>query len=236
MPCPSNCEYAGARLGKGVMARIRGASLRKKRLRYALLFIVNGLSVFSPTAVHAYIINISSGARAIYLQIGDGTYVGGNYNDNGRPANNSTVNVVSVSVPAASIGNGTALAMTSNSAASNSFIDGYAFCNAPDQVYIGSWVRTTNGSGTATLSVTTPVNLTSGSDTIPFSQISWTISGNGDTSYVIPSGTFTGGSQTLTTVSANTWKEQCMAFSYANRTVVPAGTYQGRAVYTVSLP
>lgn len=189
-----------------------------------------------PSLAQAYQITITSGKRALYLQIGDGTYVDGSYNAGGTPANNATIDVVSVSVPAASVGNGTAQAMTSNSTAANSFIDGYAFCNLPAQVYIGGWSRPGSGTGTATLSVSTPANLASGTDIIPFSQISWKISGNGDTTYVIPSGTFTGGTQTLTTLSANTWKEQCMTFSYANSAVVAAGTYTGRAVYTMSLP
>lgn len=88
----------------------------------------------------------------------------------------------------------------------------------------------------ATLTVTSPANLTSGSDTIPFSQIRWVMSGNGDTVFQFPNGTFTGGTQTLGTFAPNTWKEQCMTFSYANTVVPAAGTYTGRAVYTLSLP
>lgn len=90
--------------------------------------------------------------------------------------------------------------------------------------------------GVATLTVTTPANLTSGSDTIPFSQISWVMSGNGDTVFQFPDGSFTGGTQTLGTLPANTWKEQCMTFRYANSVLPAAGAYSGRAVYTLSLP
>lgn len=184
----------------------------------------------------AYSITITPGPRALYLQIGNGTYTGGNYNAGGQPASNGTINVVSLSVPAAQVGNGTALAMTSNSTAANSFIDGFAICNVPAQVYIGGWARTPNGAGTATLTITTPPSLTSGADTIPFNQISWVSSGNGDTTLAIPSGTFVGGTQTLTIITANTWKEECFAFTYANATVPAAGTYTGRAVFTLSLP
>jgi len=192
-------------------------------------------AMFSAEAADAYTITITSGTRALYLQVGAGGYTG-YYSSGGTPGNNSTINVVSVTIPAASIGSGTAQAMTSNSSVSTSSIDGYAFCNPPSQVYIGGWSRPGNRSGVATLTVTTPASLTNGSDSIPFSQISWVMSGNGDSTYQFPNGTFTGGTQTLATFPANTWKEQCMTFTYANTVVPAAGTFTGRATYTLSLP
>lgn len=186
-------------------------------------------------AAHAYTITITAGPRSIYLQVGAGGYVGTNASG-GTPGNNATINVVSVTVPNGVVGSGAAQAMTSNSTVSQSPIDGFAFCNPPSQVYIGAWSRPGSGTGVATLTVTSPANLTSGSNTIPFSQISWVMSGNGDTVFQFPNGTFTGGTQTLGTLARNTWKEQCMTFSYANTVVPAAGTYTGRAVYTLSLP
>jgi hypothetical protein len=126
--------------------------------------------------------------------------------------------------------------MTSNSTVSQSPIDGFAFCNPPSQVYIGAWSRPGSRGGVATLTVASPANLTSGANTIPFNQISWVMSGNGDTVFQFPNGTFSGGTQTLATFPANTWKEQCMTFSYANTVIPAAGTYTGRATYTLSLP
>lgn len=189
---------------------------------------------FAQTA-QAYVITITSGTRAIYLQVGAGGY-SGFYSTGGTPGNNATINEVSVAVPAASVGSGTAQAMTSNSSVSQSSLDGYVFCTPPAQVYIGAWSRPGAGAGVATLTVTSPANLTSGSDTIPFSQVSWVMSGIGDAAFQFPNGTFTGGTQTLATFPANTWKEQCMTFSYANTVVPAAGTYTGRATYTLSLP
>lgn len=184
----------------------------------------------------AYSITISSGSRAIYLQVGQGGYSGTHLNG-GTPGDNGTINTVSVSVPAAAVASGTVQQMTSNSTVALSPIDGFAFCSPPSQVYIGAWSRPGgSSSGVATLTVTTPANLTSGSDTIPFSQISWIMSGNGDTVFEFPNGSFTGGTQTLGTLPANTWKEQCMTFRYANSVLPAAGTYTGRAVYTLSLP
>lgn len=194
------------------------------------------LSAFcAASAAPAYTITITAGSRALYLQVGNGGYTG-TYTSGGTPGNNATINVVSVTVPAANVGTGAGQAMTSNSTAALSPIDGFAFCSPPTQVYIGAWSRPGAGSGVATLTVTTPANLTSGSNSLPFSQISWTMSGAGDVVYEFPNGSFTGGTQTLATFPANTWKEQCMTFTYANAAVPAAGTYTGRATYTLSLP
>jgi len=186
----------------------------------------------------AFTANIGTGTRAIFLQVGTGSFTG-TYSGGGTPQNNATINVVSVAVPAAQVGSGTAQTMTSNSAQANSFYDNYAFCNPPAQIYIGGFFRLPGNAGTATLTVTTSAaNLTNASgDTIPFSQISWASSGNGDAgAEPIPGGTFTGGTQTLTTFPVNTWRESCHTFTYANAASVASGTYTGRATYTLSAP
>jgi hypothetical protein len=185
----------------------------------------------------AFSVNIGTGSRAIYLQVGNGTFTG-TYSGGGTPGNNATVNRVSVTVPAAAVGSGTAQAMTSNSTQATSYYDNYAFCNPPNQVYIGGFYRRPGTTGTATLTVTTPANLTNATgDTIPFTQISWTSSGNGDAgAQPIPAGTFSGGAQTLATFNVNTWNESCHTFRYENDFTVAAGTYTGRATYTMSAP
>jgi hypothetical protein len=186
----------------------------------------------------AYVVNIGTGTRAIYLQVGNGSYAG-TYTSGGTPGNNATINQVTVTVPAAQVGSGTAQQMTSNSTQAVSFYDNFTFCTPPIQVYIGGFFRLPGAAGTATLTVTTSaanlVNATG--STIPFSQISWTSSGIGDTgAEAIPNGTFTGGTQTLTTFPVNTWRESCHTFSYANAANVASGTYTGRATYTLSAP
>ncbi len=187
-------------------------------------------------AAQAWILTMTPGARTIYLQVGNGSYTGGNYNQGGTPANNATINLVSVSVAPAALGNGVAQGMTSNSTAANSFYDGYAVCNPPNQVYVGGWARPGSGNGAAVLTVSTPTNLTaSGGTTIPFSQIYWTSTANGNTNPDIAAGTF-GGTVTLATIAANTWVEDCLTFSYKNTNLVAAGVYTGRATYTLSLP
>ncbi|MGZ5079724.1 MAG: hypothetical protein ACXWHZ_09310 [Usitatibacter sp.] len=186
----------------------------------------------------AYSVNITAGTRAIYLQVGNGSFTG-TYSGGGTPGNNATINKVSVAVPASAVGSGVAQQMSSDSTQATSYYDNFTFCSPPVQVYVGGFFRLPGAVGTATLSVTTSaanlVNATG--DTIPFSQISWTSSGIGDTGVeAIPGGTFTGGTQTLATFNVNTWKESCHTFSYANTSSVASGTYTGRATYTLSAP
>lgn len=195
-------------------------------------------TAFAGPLAEAYAVNITAGTRAIYLQVGNGTFTG-TFSGGGTPGNNATINRVSVTVAANAVGSGTAQQMTSNSTAANSPYDNFAFCTTPAQVYIGGFFRLPGAVGTATLTVTTSAaNLTNASgDTIPFSQISWASGGSGDAApFTIPAGTFTGGTQTLTTFPVNTWRESCHTFSYANTAVVASGTYTGRATYTLSAP
>jgi hypothetical protein len=176
----------------------------------------------------AWVFNINPAPRAVYLQVGNGTNL----------ADNTTINEVTVSVPAASLGNSAPQAMTSNSTQSISFIDNFAVCTPPAQVYVGGFYRLPAASATsAVLQVTTPPSLTNGTSTIAFSQISWVSTANGaNTAPDIPSGTFNGSTLFLRNIATNTWVENCHIFSYANTAVVDAGTYTGRAVYTLTAP
>jgi len=110
--------------------------------------------------------------KAVYLQVGNGTFAGATncmgsgsdcYSSGGTPVSNATINTVSVTMAAAAVGNGTAQAMTTNSTAADSFWDGYAFCSVPAQLYIGGFYRTT-GAATAAAQVTAtvPAALTNG--------------------------------------------------------------------------
>jgi hypothetical protein len=198
-----------------------------------MLLLVGGSSA------DAFTVNIAArNPRTIFLQVGVGSFSGGNYNAGGSPATNPTVNVVSVTVPAASVGSGVAQAMTTNSTASQSFYDGFTFCNLPGQLYIGGFYRSTANTGAATLRAMSPASLVNASgQTIPFSQISWTSSGIGDSgAQPFPGGSFVGGSQTIGSISRNQWAESCHTFSYANSSVVAAGVYTGRVTYTLSTP
>lgn len=192
----------------------------------------------------AYTVGIAAGTRALFLQVGVGTMTGpGTFAGGGVPTNNATVNEATVSVPAASLGSGTALPMATNSTVTNSVLDGYTgFCTPATngQVYVGGFYRVPGSTGAAaTLSVSAPPNLVNGTgNTLPFGTIAWTSGGTGDATPTIPSGSFssTGAATTLLSVTRNTWFESCLAFRYLNTQLVRGGTYTGRAVYTLTAP
>jgi len=212
------------------------------------------LALLITSAADAFTITLAGGApKTIYLQIGVGTFTG-TYCGTGcsesppiaqspgsAPGTNTTINKVSVSVAANAVGNGVAQTMTTDSTQSISFFDGFAFCNAPTQLYIGGFYRTPGASGagtTATVTATVPVSLTDAAgDAIPFTQISWTSGGNGDSgAEPFPASSFTGTSQVVGSIADNQWAESCWTFSYSNTVVPAAGTYTGRVLYTLSVP
>lgn len=199
---------------------------------FAAMLLIHG-------SASAFSVNITAGTRVVYLAVGNGSFAG-TLQGGGTPANNAAVNTVSVTVAANVVGNAVAQPMNTNSVQANSFWDNFTFCSpAAQQVYIGGFFRMPGAAGNATLTVTTPVAglVNAAGNTIPFSRISWGSSGIGDAgAEVIPAGAFTGGTQTLTTFAVNTWNESCHTFSYANSSVVAAGTYTGRATYTLSAP
>jgi hypothetical protein len=194
----------------------------------------------SVEGAQAFTVAISPAApKTIFLQIGLGSFTG-LYNSGGTPQNNATINKESVAVAAAAVGNGTVQAMTTDSTQTHSFYDNYVFCSVPAQLYIGGFYRTTGaGTGAANVTATVPVALTDGAgDTIPFSQISWTSSGNGDgtNTQPFPAGSFSGTTVTVGSIAQNQWAESCWTFSYQNTVLPPAGTYTGRVIYTLTVP
>ncbi len=202
-----------------------------------MLVMFGGITLANIDDAKAYTVNIATGTKSAYLRVGDGSIAGGFFNAGGTPATNTTVNLVSVAVPAASVGNTVNQAMTGTGRLTSDF-DGFAFCTA-GQIYIGAFFRLpTTVTQSANLTVTAPTSLTNASgDTIPISQISWTSSGNGDTgAQPIPAGAFVGGTQTLSTLLRNTWNESCHSFSYGNDAIVAAGTYNARVTYTLTTP
>ena len=91
----------------------------------------------------------------------------------------------------------------------------------------------------ARVTATVPTALVNaGGSTIPFSQIQWSSSGNGDSgSEPFPAGTFVnGGVQSVGSMASNTWNESCWTFSYSNSSVPAAGTFTGVVLYTLSAP
>ncbi|MGH8081419.1 MAG: hypothetical protein ACREP7_12670 [Lysobacter sp.] len=195
------------------------------------------LACACPQAASAFTATILPGTRAVYLRVGNGAFTG-NYSSGGTPGSGGALNVVSVTVPAAVVGNGVDQVMTTNATQANSNYDGFAFCNVPAQIYVGGFYRLPGNNGTATLSATAPTSLTNGQgDAIAFSQIRWTASGNNETgAQPIPAGQFTGGTQALASFPVNSWRESCHSFSYSNDAVAGSGVYNGRVTYTLSAP
>jgi hypothetical protein len=147
-------------------------TLRRALLGAVLLVPVSGV-------VHAYTVTLDPDApQTIYLQVGVGSftadYCGGTtyppthatpacgpQYGGGTPEKNTTINTVSVTLTTAAVGNKTAQAMTTNSTAGNSFLDGYAFCNVPSQLYVGGFFRTSGANtAAATITATVPAALT----------------------------------------------------------------------------
>jgi hypothetical protein len=178
--------------------------------------------VLAVLGARAATVSIANGPGRLILQIGSTA---------------ATINQVNISVPGASVGNGTAVASSSVTPASPS-------CPA-NTVLIDAQARSQNNQPrTATLTADSSTPLASGGFTIPFSQVAWTSTTPGggpngclNAPITIPSGTFTGGAgQSL--VSFGTAQRACVCaqFRYLNQGIVSAGTYTGRVTYTLAMP
>ena len=225
-----------ARSPRGAAGRGRRAEARRLGPRLLGAVLLTGAAIDAG----AYTLTLTPAApQTVYLQVGVGSFTK-NYNVGGVPGDNATINVVSTTVPAVAVGNGTAQAMTTDSNTSLSHLDGFAFCNVPNQLYIGGFYRTTGATtAAARITATVPASLVNATgSTIPFSKIQWSSSGNGDVgAEVFPGGTFvSGGAQNVGSIASNQWAESCWTFSYLNDTVPAAGTFAGRVLFTLSSP
>ncbi len=205
------------------------------RIRRRLGALCAAAACVAPLAAQGWILTGlgTNNPRRVFMMVGNGSAA--------LWQNNGTINTVSLTVPAAQLGNGAPQAMTSNSTQSASPYDGFTVCSPPAQVYVGAaYQRRVNADpANATLQVTSPTDLVNGSgDTIPFSEISWTVSalGGDPNPTSIPAGTFAGGTQFLTSVAQGTMRENCHTFSYANSAIRASGTYTGRVTYTLFTP
>jgi len=169
--------------------------------------------------------------KVLFLQVGAGTNM----------ADNTTVNKVSFDVPAASLGNSTAVAGTGGDLAGG-----------------GVTVRVLGNSGTVTLTNATTGQLSSGvagNPTVPWTDIvvtpgALTSTTTGYTNAAIAPPPFNnavggGASATATTLTASAGlvrREGSWTFAYANTATLPAGTYgdtvgnNGRVTYTATAP
>lgn len=171
-------------------------------------------ALFADLSAHATVIAVGNGARRLNLRIGTGTTA--------ITGTSAVVNQVSMNVVWTNVGDSTAVGGTVS--ASTCLTNG---------VFIQALARTAGGNTrTATLTVDSSTPLSSGADTIPFTQIGWTSDGTD-----IPSGTFAGSaSQVLTSFTTSSGRSNCHQFRYLNDSVRSAGTYDGVVTYTLSMP
>jgi hypothetical protein len=223
----------------GDRGKIGRAGLRRELIGAVRLVAALGAAALSGPAASYTLTLAPASPKTIYLQVGVGSFTA-NYNAGGQPGTNTIVNSVSTTVAASAVGDGTPQPMTTDSTATKSFLDGYTYCSVPGQLYIGGFYRTAGGTtAAAQVTATVPAALTNATgDTIAFSKIQWTSTGNGDTgAEPFPAGTFVnGGVQNVGAMASNTWNESCWTFSYLNNTVPPAGTFTGVVRYTMSSP
>ena len=170
----------------------------------------------------AVTIIIADGAPQIYLRVGQ---TGG------------TTNLVTFAVTGANAGNGTPILGTT-AAAAGAASGGFAACPANHVRFIAQARDNATANRVASLTVTSPANLTSGGGrTIPFTQIDWI-----STDAEIPSGAFLGiAGQLLLTFTEPRAVGVCKRFRFLNSQVYAAGAantfrYDGTVNYTLSMP
>jgi hypothetical protein len=93
-------------------------------------------------------------------------------------------------------------------------------------------VRVFGNTGQVVLTATNPANLTSGTDTIPFTQF-----GGASSAGTLALPAFGGGTTNVTLSSGKvTDRSATWTFTYANTVAAAAGTYDGQVTYTASAP
>ncbi len=176
-----------------------------------------GAGALSATANVDFTITIP---KVLFLQVGTGTLY----------ANNPAVNLITFNVPAANVGNGTAVAATAGSGdLGNGTVTAIVRGNA----------------GNVTLGATTLGAINNGAgDSIAWSQVT-TTPASLSTATVLSAPTLANGASsnvTLTAVNKIVNQDARWTYAYANSAIVAAGTYggvnanNGRVLYTASLP
>jgi len=169
----------------------------------ALLFLPLLMLIFQPVAHAEITFNFWGAPAEVRIRVGAAT----------------GITTVTHNVPATQVGDGTPVEGT------------------PSSILIEASARRANIFSALTtnfiVSVDSSTPLSNGTDTIPFTSISWTAQGED-----IPSGNFTGSSaQVILPPTRAFWLvRDWHTFFYNNTQIVPYGTYTGRVTYTVSVP
>jgi hypothetical protein len=141
--------------------------------------------------------------RFLFLQVGTGTLL----------AANATIDTISFAPAVAVVGNGTAVAGTGGNLTAGAVT-----------------ARIIGNTGNVTLAATGPANLTSGSDTIPWTQIATAVTGG------VTHPTINGANATFTAASGVVNVNGTWTYSYLNTLTPAAGTYTGQVLYTATAP
>jgi hypothetical protein len=169
----------------------------------SLLFLFMLTLIFQPVAHAEIVFNFWGAPAEVRIRVGAA----------------AGITTVTHDVPATQVGDGTPVAGT------------------PGSVLIEASARRANFfSALATnfiVSADSSIPLSNGTDTISFTNISWTAQDED-----IPSGQFTGTpAQVILNPTRALWiVRDWHTFYYNNTLVVPYGTYTGRVTYTVSVP
>lgn len=141
--------------------------------------------------------------RFIFLQVGTGTLL----------AANTTIDTISFAPAVSVVGNGTAVTGSGGNLGSG-----------------GVTVRIIGNAGNVSLGAAGPANLTSGSNTIPWTQISAAITGGATHPTINGTNANFGASNGAVNING-TW-----VYSYLNSVTPGSGTFTGQVTYTATTP
>lgn len=146
----------------------------------------------------------------------------------------ATISLVTFTVTAATAATGNPIVGTTNAAAGSAQAPNFGAACGANNVRIWARARSTAAlPRTATLTVNASGGLTSGANTIPFTNFDWITSGGGE----IASGAFSGAaSQNLLSFGTSQEISVCLQYRFLNATVYPAGTYNGQLTYNLLMP
>jgi hypothetical protein len=190
------------------------------RTLYPLRFAMSaGLLAFAGCA-GAVTVVIGGGAAEIALRVG---------------ATAGTISTVTFAPAAATAGDGITLVLgTTNAAAGSAQAPNFGTACAANNVRIWARARApVAATRTATLQVNSSGNLTSGGNSIPFTDFGWVTSAGTE----IPSGNFSGSAtQTLMTFQNSNEVSVCLRFQFLNTTIYPSGAYTGQLTFNLAMP
>ena len=185
--------------------------MRPSPVRVAILAALAAAAVRFAAPVAAGTTIVANGSAQIYVGAGSSL---------------TAVDSIRFSVPGADVGSGAPVTGREGAASGATLVDAYA--RAP-----GGQPRSVVWSVDSSQPLVCTTAATCGSTTIPMSKFRWIASGGSE----VGNGAFRGvPNQVLHVFPTSRYVYVYKTFLYANDEIVPAGTYVGRVVYTLSMP